>query len=403
MNRGVYDLIVVGGGVAGASFATVMARAGVDVLVLEKDVAFRDRARGEFLAPWGIEDLRRLDLLETVVDAGAIRLPALAGRSLKPRVIKTPGGDVPLSFSHVAVQEALISGAGTAGADVVRGARVTLIAPGARPTVRYSTPDGEASVSARLVVGADGRSSLARNALGRDERVSRSARVLAGVRLADVPQDPSFGYFIIDEKQVGLASLFPQAGGMARAYVFLSGTDSSAYSGPGGYVRFMQAMQDLGVPPEALSGARPAGPLASFVADDSWVEHPAGGGIALLGDAAGISDPTWGQGLALAFRDARVLSRELLAGIDWRAAAHRYAEQRDRYFRTVITVEGWLTDLHFSSGPYAERRTRVRAAWNAELRRVRALDLHRFGPALDVSEEPRPQVFAEELDVVAVA
>jgi menaquinone-9 beta-reductase len=39
------------------------------------------------------------------------------------------------------------------------------------------------------------------------------------------------------------------------------------------------------------------GPLASFDVSDTWVEHPYRDGVALLGDAAATTDPTYGQGL----------------------------------------------------------------------------------------------------------
>src|SRR5215469_16479442 len=48
-----YDVITVGGGLGGAALAKVMAEQGARVLVLEREHQFKDRIRGEFLAPWG--------------------------------------------------------------------------------------------------------------------------------------------------------------------------------------------------------------------------------------------------------------------------------------------------------------------------------------------------------------
>ena len=47
------DVVVVGGGIAGASIATVLARGGAEVLLLERQRGYRDRVRGEYMAPWG--------------------------------------------------------------------------------------------------------------------------------------------------------------------------------------------------------------------------------------------------------------------------------------------------------------------------------------------------------------
>jgi 2-polyprenyl-6-methoxyphenol hydroxylase-like FAD-dependent oxidoreductase len=41
--------------------------------------------------------------------------------------------------------------------------------------------------------------------------------------------------------------------------------------------------------------------------------HPYRRGVALVGDAAAVSDPSWGQGLSMTLRDVRVLRDQLLA------------------------------------------------------------------------------------------
>ena len=48
-----YDLIIVGGGLAGAALARVMAEDGHAVLVLERETRMKDRVRGELMWPWG--------------------------------------------------------------------------------------------------------------------------------------------------------------------------------------------------------------------------------------------------------------------------------------------------------------------------------------------------------------
>ena len=58
------DLVVIGGGIAGAAFSTVMARAGHSVLMLEITEVHRDVVRGEWLAPWGVAEAKRLGLYD---------------------------------------------------------------------------------------------------------------------------------------------------------------------------------------------------------------------------------------------------------------------------------------------------------------------------------------------------
>jgi 2-polyprenyl-6-methoxyphenol hydroxylase-like FAD-dependent oxidoreductase len=391
-----FDIITVGGGVAGAAVAAVMARSGSRVLVLERETQFRDRVRGEWLAPWGVAEVRALGLLDAFSAAGAWELPYLAGRTLKPRPVGTPGGDRALTFYHPELQETVLAEAAASGATVCRGASVTAVTRGAPATVTYRVAGGPAiTASATLVVGADGRSSLARKALGRESRVHTSARLLAGARLQGLSGDPSVGYFIVREEAGALVSLFPQAGGFGRAYVFQPGADISTYRGEKGFDNFMNALVQLGVPAETLAGATLAGPLAAFVADDSWVERPAGDGIALVGDAAGISDPTWGMGLSLAFRDARTLTEALLSLAPDRALA-AYAAERDAYYATVITAENWHTEMQLTPGPIADRRRRhAMRLWKEDP--GRSADLPSMGPAVDVSEGARARFFGEDV------
>ena len=85
--------------------------------------------------------------------------------------------------------------------------------------------------------------------------------------------------------------------------------------------RFIDTSIRIGVPAEYFAGARVAGPLATFDATDNWVEHPYRDGIALIGDAAATSDPTWGQGMSITARGVRVLTENLKSSEDWDAAA----------------------------------------------------------------------------------
>ena len=65
-----YDLIIVGGGIGGAALAQVMAAAGRSVLLLEQSQTYEDRVRGEWIAPWGVDEVKRVGLYDLLVGAG---------------------------------------------------------------------------------------------------------------------------------------------------------------------------------------------------------------------------------------------------------------------------------------------------------------------------------------------
>jgi 2-polyprenyl-6-methoxyphenol hydroxylase-like FAD-dependent oxidoreductase len=119
---------------------------------------------------------------------------------------------------------------------------------------------------------------------------------------------------------------------------------------------FIAISVSTGTPAEWYEQVDVAGPLASFQGADTWVEHPYREGVALIGDAAASSDPSFGCGLSLTLRDVRVLRDQLLSTDDWDRAAHTYAAEHDRYFGAVHRHLDWMTKLYFEPGPEAAMR-----------------------------------------------
>src|SRR5271166_6751571 len=139
-----------------------------------------------------------------------------------------------------------------------------------------------------------------------------------------------------------VVALFPQPGNRARAYFGLHPDKCHRLQGSHDFSRFQSEAKAScagGVP---LDGARPDGPLASFECVDVWVDHPYRDGVALIGDSAASSDPSWGQGLSLTMRDVRVLRDCLLADSNWDAACHAYAEGHDFHYGVIHRAENWL-------------------------------------------------------------
>src|SRR5215510_1875409 len=69
------EVVVVGGGIGGASLAFALARTGLGVTVLEASTEFTDRVRGESMQAWGVKEARNLGVEQVLLDAGAHIIP----------------------------------------------------------------------------------------------------------------------------------------------------------------------------------------------------------------------------------------------------------------------------------------------------------------------------------------
>jgi 2-polyprenyl-6-methoxyphenol hydroxylase-like FAD-dependent oxidoreductase len=120
LDSGFSDIVVVGGGIAGATIALVLARAGLTVTVLEQQLSYRDRVRGEYLQPWGVAEAQHLGIREILAQAGGF----FAHRIIPYDEINTPhaaeaagralGDRLPADLRYIL---ALHEGAGLAIAD----------------------------------------------------------------------------------------------------------------------------------------------------------------------------------------------------------------------------------------------------------------------------------------------
>ena len=149
-----------------------------------------------------------------------------------------------------------------------------------------------------------------------------------------------------------------------------------------------------GVPDEIFGSTVVSGPLATFSGAAKWVDHPYKEGVALVGDAAATSDPTWGEGLSLTMRDVRVLRDALLDHDDWDAAGHAYAVEHDRHYGVVHMVDNWMTQLFMETGAEADAR-RARAFPLIAQDGTRMPDLFALGPDVPADETARQRLFGE--------
>ena len=374
-----FDVVIVGGGLAGSSTAAVLARAGLDVLVVERETSFRDRVRGEWLAPWGIAEAEALGVsgvIDSVAHANLITRHVGYDETLTPDEAEAAAVDFGAlglpsggcrGVGHHQLQEALLVHATEQGATVKRGTSPAQVSPGPTPTVTYTLDGDEHTATCRLVVAADGRESGIRKRLGIELHSTGPHKIMAGMLVDGIHDWPS------EQQAIGVEDdfhylVFPQTDGRARLYGAWDVADKHRYSGNGREQRFLESFRLSSFPePGAIADATPAGPLAGYPMTDTWTDEIAVDGVVLIGDSAGWSDPIIGQGMAVTFRDAHLVTDAITATDDWSTAAFdAYADERRERMRRLRYASAGSYLVNGFGAEARARRVRLREKFTVD-------------------------------------
>ena len=398
-----YDLVIVGGGIGGSALATVMARAGRSVLLLEQSEIYEDRVRGEWIAPWGVAETQRLGLYDLLVGAGGHHLtrhvtydahvdPAVAEAQPLPLGIFREGVPGPLCIGHPHHCQTLFDAAAAAGAETLRGVNVIEAKGGASPVVTFEAGGETRTVRGRLLVGADGRTSQVRETAGIVLHQDTPHHWFGGLLVDGVEEWPDDLQAIGTEGDFGFLA-FPQGGGRVRVYGGYALDEAKRFKGADGPQRFLDAFVMKCSPGNRhIAAGRPAGPLYSYINADAWTDEPFAPGVVLVGDAGGWNDPILGLGLSITYRDVRIVSDILKASDDWSEAAFApYAEERAERMRRLRFAAKLQSALDMEFGPKAQAR---RDRYHEQGAVDPTLKMHGFAVMAGPEVAP-PEIFTE--------
>jgi 2-polyprenyl-6-methoxyphenol hydroxylase-like FAD-dependent oxidoreductase len=191
---------IAGGGPAGMMLGFLLARAGVEVVVLEKHADFLRDFRGDTIHPSTLEVMHELGLLEEFLKRPHQELPQIAGQIGGETIEIADFSHLPTKCKFLAFMPQwdflnfLLEHAERYPAfRLIINAEVTgLIEAGSQVLgVKVETPAGPLEVRADLVVGADGRSSIVRERAGLDVQELGAPIDVLWFRLSRLPDDPA--------------------------------------------------------------------------------------------------------------------------------------------------------------------------------------------------------------------
>ena len=342
-----YDVAVVGGRVAGASTALLLARAGLRVVVLERSRLGSDTVSTHALMRAGVLQLSRWGVLPDLVAAGTppIRTTDFHytdGADVHVSLRATPGVDALYAPRRHLLDRVLAEAAMASGAEVRHETPVVGLLRDDRGRVRGVRVLGvggrDVPVTAALTIGADGVGSLvARQAaaplLSRGREASAVLYRYLGL--------PAHGY-IWGYGEGAAAGMIPTNSGETCVFVSTTSERMRTLRRDGTEAAFTSLLDAV---PARLSDAVRAGGAAGRL--HGWrglpgqVRRPFGPGWALVGDAGYFRDPITTHGLTDALRDAELLSEAVVAGMGGRsseAALAHYQLTRDRLSASLADV-----------------------------------------------------------------
>lgn len=191
---------IAGGGPAGMMLGFLLARSGVDVVVLEKHADFFRDFRGDTIHPSTLELMYELRLLDDFLRRPHQQFASLSAQIDQFEVPIADFSHLPTHFKFIALmpQWDFLSfiaenGRNYPNFQLKMQAKVSkLLEQHGRVTgVRATTPEGEIEVHARLTIGADGRHSTVRDQAG-FKVIDRGAPIdVLWMRLSRMPDDPN--------------------------------------------------------------------------------------------------------------------------------------------------------------------------------------------------------------------
>jgi len=379
-----YDVIVVGGRIAGASTALLLARAGVRVILVDRDRHGSDTLSTHGLMRGGVLQLSRWGVLPDVVAAGTPPVRDVVfhyadGEKIRVAIRPRAGVDALYAPRRHLLDRLLVDAAAAAGAEVAHQSTVTALLCDTTGRVSGVRVRGRRSKSIDLhaswTIGADGvRSTVAAQARAPVAWQGHTASAFLYRYFTGLPTE---GYEWAYGDAAGLG-LIPTNGATC---VFVSTTPARMRSlrrdGAGQAFDTLLSSAAPGLV-DRVAAATPTSPMRGWAGLPGYLRHCWGAGWALVGDAGYFKDPITTHGMTDALRDAELLADAVLrqfSGCPEAGALTAYERTRNRLSHDMITATEAVAGYNWSLDDVRHLLREVSSAMGEEVDHLQALPL----------------------------
>jgi len=314
-----YDVAVVGGGPAGAVMGWALAKRGLRAIVLERERFPREKVCGDFVEPRGLRILESMGCLSALEASRPLPITHVA--MFLQSVCEYRGpipfyGDASLLPPHGYIvprhelDTRLLECAGLAGATVVEDCAVTGVTRSAGSVIVSGRHRGAPmTVSAKVVVGADGTHSVVARSAGLLRDDPRHVAVSQRAYVDGVTVETGEAAFFFDRDLFpGYGWMFPISGGRANVGVgILSETRTRAgIAVPELFRAFLEKLRRHH--PGCTRARLASKPLGGIVRTYGCAGPNHFDGGVLVGDAGCFVDPRTGEGITPAMESSLIAS-----------------------------------------------------------------------------------------------
>jgi geranylgeranyl reductase family protein len=310
-----WDVVVVGGGPAGAAAALAAVGTGARVLVLDRADFPRDKVCGDAVAPEALDVLADLGMDVTALTAGYPPVPRLSLRSPGGAVVERATVRPAFVIPREVLDARLLAAALQAGAQFRRQG-VRRVEPGADGVVI----DG--ALEAGVLIGADGAESVVRRALGLG--TNAPGRLAVAIRgYAPATTDGTLLLATTTQRWPAYAWSFPIGDGRANVGY------GELVSGGANRTQLVEGLHRL------LPGTEPQALRAHRLPLSTGRPRQPDGRVLLAGDAAGLINPLTGEGIFYAVLSGSLAGRAAGRGPDSGALLrHAMSRRLGRHLRS---------------------------------------------------------------------